>query len=88
MEELRLRLEKEYDARLAGYAREDELDAQRQTRERERAQKNSALLESKKRKHIIQIQELEMKQFRQQQKNEYLAGKERLRKVSVCFICR
>jgi len=81
MDELRLRLEKEYDARLAGYAREDELDAQRQMRERERAQKNTALLESKKRKHITQMQELEMKQFRQQQKNEYLAGKERLRKV-------
>jgi len=83
MEELRLRLEKEYDARVLGFSREDDADTQRQARERERAQKNTTLLDAKKRRHIIQMHEAEMKQLKQQQKTEYNASKEQLRKVCI-----
>src|SRR6218665_349837 len=81
MEELRQRLEKEHEARLGFDARELELDIQRQVKEKERHDKFAALNENKRRKHIMQMQEQEMKQLLQQQKKDYQRSKEEMRKV-------
>lgn len=80
MEELRQRLEKEHEARLGFDARELELDIQRQVKEKERHDKFAALNENKRRKHIMQMQEQEMKQLLQQQKKDYQRSKEEMRK--------
>lgn len=80
MEELRQRLEKEHEARLGFDTRELEMDIQRQVKEKEKHDKFAALNENKRRKHIIQMQEQEMKQLLQQQKKDYQRSKEEMRK--------
>jgi len=71
-------------------ARELDSDAQHQTKERERAQKSAVASEAKRRKHIQQLHEMELKQLHQQQKREYQKNKEEVRKVQyyVAVICQ
>ena len=80
--ELQQRLEKEMQALHASLARELDSDAQHQAKERERAQKSAVAAEAKRRKHIQQLHEMELKQLHQQQKREYQKNKEEMRKVT------
>jgi len=95
--ELQQRLDKEMQALHVSLARELDADGQHQAKERERAQKAAVASEAKRRKHIQQLHEMEMKQLHQQQKREYQRNKEEMRKVfyrtadddnDCCFIVR
>jgi len=79
--ELQQRLDKEMQALHVSLARELDADSQHQAKERERAQKAAVASEAKRRKHIQQLHEMEMKQLHQQQKREYQRNKEEMRKV-------
>jgi len=88
--ELQQRLEKEMQTLHASLARELDSDAQHQAKERERSQKSAVAAEAKRRKHIQQLHEMELKQLHQQQKREYQKNKEEVRKVTyqiadVCY---
>jgi len=87
--ELQQRLDKEMQALHASLARELDADAQQQVKERERSQKSAVASEAKRRKHIQQLHEMELKQLHQQQKREYQKNKEEIRKViyQIAVIC-
>jgi len=80
--ELQQRLDKEMQALHASLARELDSDAQHQAKERERSQKSAVAAEAKRRKHIQQLHEMELKQLHQQQKRDYQKNKEEMRKVT------
>lgn len=80
--ELQQRLDKEMQTLHTSLARELDADAQHQAKERERAQKSAVASEAKRRKHIQQLHELELKQLHQQQKREYQKNKDDFRKVT------
>lgn len=82
LEEMRLKLTKQYDARQALAAREFESHLQQQAKERERAQHAAIVQEAKRRRHIQQNQEQELKQLLLQQKKDYQKNKDDLRKVT------
>jgi len=88
--ELQQRLDKEMQSLHASLARELDADAQHQVKEHERSQKSAVAAEAKRRKHIQQLHEMELKQLHQQQKREYQKNKEEIRKVAykifvVCY---
>jgi len=85
--ELQQRLDKELAALHVTLARELDADSQHQTKERERAQKSAVAAEAKRRKHIQQLHEMELKQLHQQQKREYQKNKEEVRKVCSLLNC-
>lgn len=78
---MRQKLVKEFDTRQIAAARELEADLQRQAKEKERAQRTAVEQEGKRRRHIVQLQEQELKQLHQQQKKEYQKGKDDIRKA-------
>jgi len=84
--ELQQRLDKEMQTLHTSLARELDADAQHQTKERERAQKSAVASEAKRRKHIQQLHELELKQLHQQQKREYQKNKDDFRKVTAVIL--
>jgi hypothetical protein len=81
LEELEQRLTKQFDARQVAVARELEAHLQQQAKERDRAQHAAVAQEAKRRRHILQNQEQELKQLHQQQKKDYQKNKDDMRKV-------
>ena len=81
MDEHRQKIDREFDALLAGHSREIDALCQRHVKERERQQKMSAAVEARRRRHLQQQQETDMKQFLAQQKKDYTKWKDELRKV-------
>jgi len=85
MEEHRQKVDREFDALIAGNGRELDALSQRHIKDRERQQKMAATVEARRRRHTQQQQETELKQFQAQQKKDYSKWKEELRKVNtVC----
>jgi len=82
MDEHRQKIDREFDTVLAGHSRENDALSQRHIKERERQQKMAATVEARRRRHIQQQQEIEMKQFLVQQKKDYTKWKDELRKVN------
>lgn len=80
LDELRQKYDKEKELKVAQNARELELDLQRHTKEKEKAHKMTKIMEAKKRKHIIHMQEMEIKQLHQTQKRDYQKAKDEIRK--------
>ena len=87
LEELRQKLVKQFDARQASAAREIEVHLQQQAKERERSQHAAVMQEGKRRRHIQQYQEQELRQLHQQQKKDYQKNKDDMRKVTVNLFC-
>jgi len=85
MDEHRQKIDREFDALLAGHGRELDALSQRHGKERERQQKMAAAVEARRRRHMQQQQETELKQFLAQQKKDYVRWKEELRRVE-CFV--
>ena len=83
MDEHRQKVDREFDALLAGHSRELETLTQRQVKDHERQVKNAAAVEARRRRQLQQQQEAELKQFQTQQKKDYARWKDELRKVCV-----
>jgi len=83
MDEHRQKVDREFDALLAGHSRELEALTQRQVKDHERQVKNAAAVEARRRRQLQQQQEAELKQFQAQQKKDYARWKDELRKVCV-----
>jgi len=83
LDELRQKLTKQFDARQTLSVREIESHLQQQAKERERAQHAAVVQEAKRRRHIQQNHEQELKQLLQQQKKDYQKNKDDLRKVLI-----
>jgi hypothetical protein len=82
LEELRQKLVKQFDARQASAAREIEVHLLQQAKERERSQHAAVMQEGKRRRHIEQYQEQELRQLHKQQKKDK-KNKDDMRKVTV-----
>lgn len=88
MDELKLRLDREYDGLLQSFAKELEKLQMKQHSEMDQKSKLNAVHERKLHKHILQQHDEEMRMTQQQHKREYKTSKEKVKSVSLLILER
>jgi Skp family chaperone for outer membrane proteins len=87
MDELKQRLDKEYETQQTSCTAQMRALEQRQERDRESSRRNATADEAKTQRSLQSSQETEMKQFLARQKKEYAHMKDSMRRVTeYCLI--